>query len=212
MSHHLGGLRAVLTLVVSLLVLAGCASSHHPTQSAAVGGVQTSSSPAGATVTKIRVFAPYDRSGAPTAGVAAHRSGSCFTTSITVMAADAYRCFAGNELLDPCFVSPDRHDVLNCYPTPWGHPTQLRVHKLPKATATVKITRPWAIELAGGQRCLATNGTPSILRGIPLTYKCTDGFAGMRKNPGRTMMALYRASDGLVRMKPVVIAWSASTN
>jgi hypothetical protein len=212
MSHQVGGVRALITIAAALLLLAGCASAHHTTPSAAVGGVQTTSSPVGATVTKVRVFAPFDRSGAPTAGVAAHRSGSCFTTSITVMAADAYRCFAGNSILDPCFVSPDANRVLECYPSPWGHPTELRVHKLPTATTTVKIARPWAIQLVGGQRCLATNGTPSILRGIPLSYKCVDGFAGMRKYTGRTMKALYRASDGLVGMKSVMIAWSSSTN
>jgi hypothetical protein len=203
----------VVTLVVALLVLAGCASSaHRTTTSAAVGGEQASSPPAGATVTKIRVFAPYDRSGAPTAGVAAHRSGSCFTTSITVTAADAYRCFAGNAILDPCFASPDARHVLECYLAPWGHPIQLRVHTLPRASTTVKITRPWAIELVSGLRCVVTNGTPSLLRGIALSYECSDGFAGLRTPAGRTMTALYRASDGLVRVTRVTIAWSAGTN
>jgi hypothetical protein len=204
--------RAVVTVVVALLALTGCASAHRTTTSAGVGGEQTSSPPAGATVTKIRVFAPYDRGGAPTAGVAAHRSGSCFTSSITVTAAGAYRCFAGNSILDPCFVSPAARRVLDCYVAPWGHPIQLRVHTLPKASTTVKITRPWAIELVSGTRCVVTNGTPTILRGIALSYECSDGFAGLRTTAARTMTALYRASDGLVRVSRVTIAWSANTN
>jgi hypothetical protein len=215
-SHHRVSGRAVATLVVAVLLLAGCASGHRTTTSAAVGAEQTtkqaSSPPVGATVTKFRVFAPYDRSGAPTAGVAAHRSGSCFTTSITVMAADAYRCFAGNSLLDPCFASPDKRLVLECYLAPWSRPIELRVRTLPSASSPLTITRPWAIQLAAGARCVATNGTPNLVRGVALSYACPDGFAGLRTTTGRTLTALYRATDGLVRVSRVTIAWSAATN
>lgn len=216
MSHRRVRERTIAALVAVVLLLAGCASGHRTTSPAGVGGEQTaqqtSSPPVGATVTKIRVFAPFDRSGAPTAGVAAHRSGSCFTTSITVMAADAYRCFAGNSLLDPCFVSPDDPHVLECYLAPWNHPIELRVHTLPKASSPVSISRPWAIQLANGVRCVATNGTPTLVRGVALSYACSDGFAGLRTTTGRTLTALHRATDGLVRVSRVTIAWSAATN
>jgi hypothetical protein len=201
--------------VLAAALLGACASGHSTKnaaghQPADVGGTSTTSASAGATVTKNRVFAPFDRSGAPAAGVAAHRSGSCFTTSITVAASDAYRCFAGNEILDPCFAGPASTHQLACYRDPWSRATVLRVRTLPSPMHPLHITRPWAIMLAGGMHCVVTNGTTSVLRGIPMGYACADGFAGMRPGGGADRSALYRATDGLVRVVRVVEMWRVS--
>jgi hypothetical protein len=196
--------------LVAALALAACASTRHTggTPSAGAGapaGTSTSVS-AGATVPIMLVFAPSDRSGGATAGAVAHRSGSCFTTSITVSATDAYRCFAGNSLLDPCFASPSSPSLLDCYASPWARAVQLRITgALPKGGTSLSISRPWAIELAGGLRCVATNGTPQLVRGVALTYQCADGAAGLR-TPAAPQ-ALYAASDGAVRTVGVVGEW-----
>jgi hypothetical protein len=199
-------LRATITALSAVLLLAGCASSTSRPKVAA-GGQQISSTPAGVTVTKTRVFAPYDRSGAPTAGVVAHRSGSCFTASITVAARGAFRCFAANKILDPCFVVPGSTHLLDCYPAPWSRATQLRVAHLPKVTAVGHVSRPWAIELQGGVRCVVTNGTADIVRHVALGYQCPDGAAGLTAGGGSTKHALYQATDGLVRTMRVTATW-----
>lgn len=204
-----GRLRASILAVVAVVLLAGCASSRHGSTVPAGGHHQTSSTPAGATVTKTRVFAPYDRSGAPTAGVVAHRSGSCFTASITVAAHGAYRCFAANKILDPCFVAPTSTHLLDCYSTPWSRATQLRVRQLPKAAGAAQVSRPWALELQGGTRCVVTNGTADIVRHVALGYQCKDGSAGLIASSTGTLRVLYKATDGLVRTVRVTTAWRA---
>ncbi|MGH8860851.1 MAG: hypothetical protein ACRDVG_06385, partial [Jatrophihabitantaceae bacterium] len=177
------------------------------------GGHGSTSSPAGATVTTTRLFAPYDRGGVPTAGVVAHRSGSCFTTSITVPAATAYRCFAGNSILDPCFVAPSSRHTLDCYAQPWSRAVRLQVTAaLPEPVDSLTITRPWALELVGGLRCVATNGTPTVLRGIAMTYRCADGAAGLLRTSGATLLARYAATDGAVRDLAVTTVWRTATS
>lgn len=159
-------------------------------------------------MTKTRVFAPYDRSGAATTGVVAHRSGSCFTASITVSAASAYRCFAANELLDPCFVVPGSTHLLDCYADPWARAVQLRVPRLPKATSTISVVRPWALTLADGSHCVATNGTAPVVRHVALGYQCRTGMAGvMGSVHARLLHVLYRSVDGLVRTVRVAAVW-----
>jgi hypothetical protein len=206
-----GVLGVLAALVLAASVLGGCGSSHNqPSPPAAAGGPDSSpSSPSAHTIaTTTRIFTPYDRSGAPTAGVVAHRSGSCFAKSITVSTAHAYRCFAANAILDPCFAAPGAKHVLDCYASPWAHAVELRVAKLTVAGAGAHVTRPWAIELAGGLRCVATNGTATFVRGVALTYQCPDGAAGLRAgSTPRAMSALYRASDGAIATRVVVVAW-----
>ncbi len=205
--------RAVVAgVALAVMVLGGCATSHRGADAPAGGAptTRTTSAPAGVTVTKTRVFTPYDRSGAPTAGVVAHRSGSCFTRSITVNAQGAYRCFAANTILDPCFAEPGTTHVLDCYASPWSRAVQLRVSAVPTTTTAADVTRPWAIELAGGQHCVVTNGTAPVVRGVSLGYLCTDGAAGVRQTSARSMSALYRATDGAIATRAVLVVWRAA--
>jgi hypothetical protein len=217
--RHAWRLRATTVgaaVALAVLVLAGCANSHPAGGGQqGAGGIETTTSaaPTGATVTtKTRVFAPYDRSGAPTAGVAARRSGSCFTTSITVSAKSAYRCFAGNAILDPCFAAHAAPHVLACYTAPWSRAVRLTVTAaLPAASGAIHVARPWALELAGGLRCVVTNGTPTMLHGVALGYQCPDGWAGLLTTSGALRHALYQASDGAVRTLGVTAVWRAGT-
>lgn len=207
-------LRAAVALGATVLLAASCASSHHgskPAPNGAVGGHETSSAPAGATVTKTRIFAPYGRSGTPAAGVVAHRSGSCFAASITVAGHGAYRCFAANKILDPCFTMPSSTRLLDCYASPWSRATQLKVTHLPAANGTTHVSRPWAVELQGGARCVVTNGTATIVRHVALGYRCPDGAAGLiDPDAGGALKAMYKATDGLVRTVLVRTAWQAA--
>jgi hypothetical protein len=121
----------------------------------------------------------------------------------------AFRCFAANTILDPCFAKPGTKHVLDCYASPWSRAVQLHVATLPTATAA-HVTRPWAIELAGGQHCVVTNGTAPMAHGVSLGYLCTDGDAGLRQDPaGGSMSALYRATDGAITTRTVDVVWGA---
>lgn len=217
-SRHARRLRA--TTVVALvgiafaLVLAGCAGSE--------GTPQTSSQPSGhgtthvSTVvraggnvaTQMRTFTPFRPGGAPASGVAAHRSGSCFTTSITVATHDAYRCLAGNALLDPCFARSDSAHVLFCYSAPWSAATRLHLTKpLPGETHQLRVTFPWAIQLAGNVRCIASGGTTEMKRGIPLSYQCGTGEAGLYPSHAALRKALFSGHNGSLHDVNVAVEW-----
>jgi hypothetical protein len=87
---------------------------------------------------------------------------------------------------------------------------QLHVATLPTTATAAHVTRPWAIELAGGQHCVVTNGTAPIAHGVSLGYLCSDGDAGLRPDPaGAAMSAVYRATDGAVSTRAVDVLWRA---
>jgi hypothetical protein len=203
------GVLAMATLLGGLL-LGGCARSTPGAVSAsAPAPSHTASAPARAVQTVVKVFTPFGPDGAAAAGVASRRSGSCFTTSITVPTASAYRCFAGNEILDPCFAHAAASRTLTCYAAPWSRATELRLtHALPSAHP-LHITRPWAIELAGGTRCVAVTGTTQQFDGVVLGYQCAGGTAGLRPATGPAVQAVYRTADAAVAEVTVTIEWQA---
>jgi hypothetical protein len=109
--------------------------------------------------------------------VTATRSGTCFTSSLAVDGRDAWRCIAGNRILDPCFQPPKGHGPLACLSDPWGTVTRLRLTRhLPKPTP-VHETRPmpWAVETSSGLRCTKLTGATDVYRGQRVNYECTDG-------------------------------------
>src|SRR4051812_11815481 len=53
---------------------------------------------------------------------AIHRSGDCSSSSFVDPARkDAWRCFTGSFIRDPCFESPVFDDEVACVAAPWGH-------------------------------------------------------------------------------------------
>ena len=205
-------------LAVVAVVLAACASgsgsagapassSTATTTARSAPSVRTTTPQAAATV--VHVFAPFDSSGAPVAGVTAHRSGSCFTSSITVAARHAYRCFAGSEILDPCFARTAGAHTLTCYLNPWSGAIQLRVTAALPAGSAGPVVRPWALELAGGSRCVVVTGTVDVVQQVPMTYRCGARSAGLVPRGGAARVALLRSADGTATRVPVVAAWRA---
>jgi hypothetical protein len=196
------------------LVLAGCASgpgaakanaprTHSPTPTASVRAAST---------TTTHVFAAFDSSGAPAAGVGAHRSGTCFASSITVAARSAYRCFAGNRLLDPCFVVPGSGKrSVDCYADPWSSATLLRLKSaVPEPGAPLKIAQPWAIQLAGEVRCVVTTGTTRLLRHVPMRYQCAgSAIAGLLPAHSKQLSAQVREPGGAIKDAMVAATWTA---
>jgi hypothetical protein len=203
---------------LALLVLVGCASdgarpaSTPTTPARPAASVEPARTATAVATTATQVFAAFGSGGAPTAGVVAHRPGRCWTSSITVSARNAFRCFAGNEILDPCFAAPAPagRNTVACYADPWSRAVVLRLTAaLPASGAPLKISQPWAIELAGGDRCVVTTGTTSLLRGVAMRYQCGDATAGLVTSSGPRLSALERTSSGEVRTVRVVTAWLA---
>jgi hypothetical protein len=198
-------------VIASAWLLAGCAGQSKAPDVGGHGGHRTAVVSAGTSVTAMRTFVPFRSDGAPAAGVAAHRSGTCFTTSITVATRDAYRCIAGNTLLDPCFARSQDARNLYCYAGPWSDATRLHLTKSLASTvgaaAPIRFTHPWAIRLSGGIQCVASGGTTDVVRGIALSYQCDTGQAGLYPSQDALQTALFSGRNGALHKVDVAIEW-----
>ena len=211
------GVAAVAALVLALAV-AGCASrptapaATRPATSASASPPASSSSaaPTQAPTTVTHVFAAFDSTGRPALGIRAHHSGHCFTSSITVPDRAAYRCFAGNEILDPCFAaSASARTVVDCYADPWTAAVQLRLTaELPAPGPPLKIGQPWALQLADGMRCVVTTGTTPLLHGIPMRYQCGTAMAGLLDTWAPVLRAQLQTAGGSVSQVTVAATWT----
>jgi hypothetical protein len=149
----------------------------------------------------MHIFAPFnDGTVATGSTVGKTARGYCWEGSIADDRADAWRCFLGNYILDPCFSNGAsfRRFVL-CAPSPWSRLVKLRLTKrLPLALGNHVRGRPtehppWAIKLAGGLRCVAVTGATSAIAGLGLDYSCSNGglLAGRPHRKARSWTIFY---------------------
>lgn len=177
-----------------------------------VGGCAASRVPASAPRTlppipaaRAKIFVPVSTS------VARTEHGSCWTTSITVRSTSAYRCYAHNQILDPCFASgTTAHDVV-CYADPWSLGIRLVLSaKLPKQ-ALLAVSHPWALELGNGKRCVAATGVVDRIGNLPLLYQCRGGGAAglpVTKAGHTDVQYVAPGSSAAIRV-PVTVSWQA---
>ena len=103
-------------------------------------------------------------------------SGYCWESSNVTARLDAWRCFVGNSILDPCFSSAFANNVV-C-PTPWSDSgVEINLTRpLPKPTnhaaPSLKLA-PWAIETTTGADCILASGASSVVHGKRLNYYCS---------------------------------------
>ncbi len=141
--------------------------------------------------TIISVYRPFTPRGSTHLSVLV-RAGTCPSGSEVSPRRDAWRCFSGNEILDPCFSSPKRRNVVLCPLAPWfDRGTELRLHK-PLVAAQGNHARPstgltpWALQLADGRRCIYAEGATSVVAGERLNYFCGTFTEGLWGAPDRT--------------------------
>jgi hypothetical protein len=107
--------------------------------------------------------------------VADQHPGNCWTGSIAVPVAGAYRCIAGNQIYDPCFAPTGVSSVpsVACVSDPWSaaHVVTL-TSPLPKITPAPDLRPFWALELVNGARCVAVTGTVARVDDTDLGYVC----------------------------------------
>lgn len=161
-------LGSLLLVVTAALVLAGCAAQAKPQKPAAA------SVPPGTATVTFHAYTPKGRLAVPVAQTA---RGECWTTSIAAPKADAFRCFQGEKILDPCFAPahPTTPATVACVADPWAKAVMLRIiGPLPRPSDGA-ASRPWALALADGTRCVASTGTVPAVHGVNLTYTCAGG-------------------------------------
>lgn len=109
------------------------------------------------------------------------RAGDCPSGSEATPRGDAWRCFSGNLVLDPCFSSTRDRGIVVCPEAPWlKGGVEIRLTKpLRRAngnhSAPSPSLEPWALELYDGLRCLFAGGATNVVEGQRFNYFCGAG-------------------------------------
>nr|WP_237545138.1 serine/threonine-protein kinase [Streptomyces sp. SID4946] len=140
-------------------------------------------SSAQATQTQVVTLSPWSRDGTPASGITItdRASGSCFGTAESTMRTDAWRCTAGDRILDPCF-SPDSNPEDTSALCLDGAPTRMVELSVPQGfpgnndhVPGGPDIEPIIVVLANGARCSFIGGGTSTLAGQRLNYGCDNG-------------------------------------
>jgi len=134
------------------------------------------------------------------------RSGFCPSGSEATPRREAWRCFSGNLVLDPCFSSSRKRGIVVCPEAPWlNGGVEIHLTKpLPAhgnhASPSTSL-RPWALELATGLRCLFAGGATNVVEGKRLNYFCPAaseqglwGFPDRTSTPWTILIAPFGAT------------------
>jgi hypothetical protein len=194
--------------------VAGCGASHRQTSPTTESQATNAALP-----TTSHLFTPYNL-GEIATGVKVSKSdnGYCWEGSIADTRSDAWRCFLGNLILDPCFSNETgTSDFVICAEDPWSDVIKLTLTKnLPQSLANEETSdpttsAPWAIELADGKQCVLLTGATGVIAGLRINYGCTGGGAlvGEPHRQVATWTIFYGSSFGANTLgeKPIAQAW-----
>jgi hypothetical protein len=136
--------------------------------------------------------------------VATTARGYCFTASLAAAGeADAYRCFAGNAINDPCFAASAHARTVACFLDPWHPVTLLRLTRpLPRHGPLLAGALPWAIETESGLRCTYFTGATAPMGGERINYGCTKGWFLIGAPDTRQPLWTIRSSPRYIPDKP----------
>lgn len=183
----------------------------------AMGGTRALPARAHGAATSEHLYAPFS-SGVLSASVRVSRTahGYCWTSSGADARSDAYRCFVGNAIYDPCFSNsqaPNSFVVCPLY-TPLSPVLRLRLTKpLPGEQDNTAPTKypPWAIRLASGRWCELITGATSTVAGMRVSYGCSGGsiLLGTPRRTSPTWTIFYARSYKASQFAAVAIrdAW-----
>lgn len=172
------------------------------------------------TATRRIRLSPVTANGAPAGGFrvpSTAASATCEPGSEAI--GQAYRCFAGNAIYDPCWAEKAATPTVLCLPYPWAHgDVRLLVREplgaIPSQGAGPGPAEPWGLELASGQRCLLAQGAHSIFAGRVIDYYCSPRLwllRGLIQNrPEWQASSVVAAQSGKLSRGPVAeitIAW-----
>jgi hypothetical protein len=166
------------------------------------------------TRTVVTVYEAFSYHGVVVPHVSGVESGYCWESSNVTLRLDAWRCFIGNSILDPCFSSEFANNVV-C-PMPWNDTAvEINLTKpLPKPsnhTAPSARLAPWALETASGAVCVLASGASSVVHGKRLNYVCSAklGLWGYpnRKHEPWTILSAPPTARVLSHRVAILHAW-----
>jgi hypothetical protein len=194
----------VSSLIAAVVLAAGAA--------AGVGAALAGAAP---TRTRAIIYQAFTSSGKPAIHVTSTSRGSCNGGASAINRSDAWRCFAGNFVYDPCFSSPKATGIVLCPLGPWtasGAEIKLTA-PLTGANKGKPSTsgHPWAIETST-DKCVAATGATSILDHLRANYFCQTTKNALWGYPSRTSepWTIYSApgtATKLTRKVAIKAAW-----
>lgn len=158
------------------------------------------------TKTVATVFHAFNSGGTPTIPTTS-KSGHCFTGSLTINRNDAWRCFVGNTLYDPCFSSAQAPGVVVCPDRQVTGGVEIHLTRgLPHAmadTGTPSLrNQPWDVELFSGRHFQFSSGASDVVHGVRLNYFCGTsctyglwGFPRRRSQPWTILIGPFTAKS-----------------
>jgi len=169
--------------------------------------------------TDVRIFSPFAGSKLAQGMTASGTdTGECFTASLASQGRpDAWRCSAGNTILDPCFeTQPPGTGPVACAASPWS--SQVRLLKLSKPVPRNEANKedllasaPWALELADGSRCTFLTGATMAVAGMRWNYGCPNGAEVIgevnRGDPVWRVFVRRPTSGAIIKQVDVLVAW-----
>jgi hypothetical protein len=150
--------------------------------------------------TQVIVYTPWAPDGHLSSGihVSADLTGTCPFGSTVAARPDAYRCFVGGSIYDPCFAAsygfPNSSRTLACpYPSP-NNVTMINLSGSPggdysdgspeSAVSASPTSSVWLIVLANGTHCYRVSGANGSSSGMIDDYDC-DGGDSLYNDPQR---------------------------
>jgi hypothetical protein len=117
-------------------------------------------------------------------------AGHCVASARSTPRADAWRCFADEHFIDPCFSATAHSRTVLCPFDPWSKTVRLveLTRRLPRLVARRgRVNAPWGVWTANAKRCvIAVSGATLRLAGQRVRYECAGsgflvGYADVRK-------------------------------
>jgi hypothetical protein len=148
------------------------------------------------TATEVITYTPGSPTGAP-------QEGSCWTNSLAVWRADAWRCTVGNDIYDPCF-SQDGSVICGADPvTPTVSFALTLTEPLPAAEVPADTANhAWIVELPDGTACEYATGATGGVGDERINYFCPNMNQGQSNvilgdlQPGTIWMAHFAVLTG----------------
>jgi hypothetical protein len=108
-------------------------------------------------------------------------AGRCTGPARSTPRADAWRCFADEHWIDPCFSATPRSRSVLCPVDPWSKNVRLveLTRRLPRVVERRgRVSAPWGIWTANAKQCVvAVSGARLLLGGQYVRYECAgSGF------------------------------------
>jgi len=192
--------RARLGLAVAAVAISACAS------------VAGASPPR----TQTRIYEAFTSAGTPAIHVTKTVHGSCNGGSAAIDRNDAWRCFFGNYVADPCFSSSAAKGIVLCPTAAWSSSgTEIKLTR-PLAdgdTGKPSISgQPWAVETTSGTKCQIDTGATSVVDHQRANYFCQKGKdvlwgAPSRKAEPWTIYAAPATATKLTKKVKLSVAW-----